>query len=288
MLTQFSSGNLPKLCRARHSQAQHFLVHWRSVFLVIRSQYTTCMPTRGSLRETTPLQRVPTRARVSLQVPTRTPTRANVQFKCTTRSSTVQFWQKITCAGQVRTPNLCKDLDARNGLRSQNALKAYANADPGPTQSLRKDCRTNRRNAKEQAASCLANSFAQKCLREAYPRGDTTAYAQKPARAYAPQTRIASAKYMQFPFVETLSFDLISPFLGLAGVALSFSGARVGHKAGARQNQLLTVLNLFLVQLDASFGPVRCSVFSAIRALESAGWLASQFGRLLRWLAVVC
>ena len=68
-------------------------------------------------------------------------------------------------AVQVRTLLRSKDLDARKGLRTQNALKAYANAYAnayadaytnayaGPTGSRSADCRTNRRKAKE------ANSF---------------------------------------------------------------------------------------------------------------------------------
>ena len=54
---------------------------------------------------------------------------------------------------QVRIQHLSKDPAARKGLRTQNALKAYANAYAGPTRSLREDCRTNSRKAKE------ANSF---------------------------------------------------------------------------------------------------------------------------------
>ena len=110
------------------------------------------------------LRGVPTRAQVSFQVPTRMPTRANVEFEC--RSA---LWQlqlenrnffsfgssgsKIRIAVQVRSPHRSKDLAARKGLRTQNALKAYANAYAGPTRSLREDSRTNRRKAKE------ANSF---------------------------------------------------------------------------------------------------------------------------------
>ena len=54
---------------------------------------------------------------------------------------------------QLRTPHLYEDLAARICLRTQNALTAYANTCAGPTRSLRKDCRTNGRKAKE------ANSF---------------------------------------------------------------------------------------------------------------------------------
>ena len=53
----------------------------------------------------------------------------------------------------MRSPHLSKDLAARKGLRTQNALKAYANAYAGPARSLREDSRTNRTKAKE------ANSF---------------------------------------------------------------------------------------------------------------------------------
>ena len=109
------------------------------------------------------LRGVPTRAQVSFQVPTRMPTRANVEFECRSavaapagKSQLFSFGSsgsKIRIAVQVISPHLSKDLAARKGLRTQNALKAYANAYAGPTRSLRKDSRTNRRKAKE------ANSF---------------------------------------------------------------------------------------------------------------------------------
>ena len=64
---------------------------------------------------------------------------ATFQCKCSFGSS----GSKIRNAVQVRIQHLSKDLAARKGLRTQNALKAYANAYAGPTRSLREDCRTN-------------------------------------------------------------------------------------------------------------------------------------------------
>ena len=58
---------------------------------------------------------------------------ATFQYKLSFGSS----GSKIRIAVQVRSPHLCKDLAARKGLRTQNALKAYANAYAGPTRSLR-------------------------------------------------------------------------------------------------------------------------------------------------------
>ena len=64
---------------------------------------------------------------------------ATFQCKCSFGSS----GSKIRNAVQVRIQHLSKDLAARKGLRTQNALKAYANAYAGPTRSLCEDCRTN-------------------------------------------------------------------------------------------------------------------------------------------------
>ena len=58
---------------------------------------------------------------------------ATFQRKCSFGSS----GSKIRNAVQVRIQHLSKDLAARKGLRTQNALKAYANAYAGPTRSLR-------------------------------------------------------------------------------------------------------------------------------------------------------
>ena len=66
---------------------------------------------------------------------------ATFQYKCSFGNS----GSKIRNAVQVRIPHLSKDLAARKGLRTQNALKTYANAYTGPTRSLREDCRTSRR-----------------------------------------------------------------------------------------------------------------------------------------------
>ena len=70
---------------------------------------------------------------------------ATLQYKCSFGSS----GSKIRNAVQVSIPDLSKDLAARKGLRTQNALNACARAYAG----VREDCRTNRRKAKE------ANSF---------------------------------------------------------------------------------------------------------------------------------
>ena len=139
--------------------------HMSSVFLVVRGLYTTCTPTRrptqayaaceGCLREHKSASRCLCRCRRGQMLSTSTSVEvlcgssswkiATLQYKCSFGSS----GSKIRNAVQVRIPHLSKDLAARKGLRTQNALKAYAN----PTRSLRKDCRTNRRKAKE------ANSF---------------------------------------------------------------------------------------------------------------------------------
>ena len=59
----------------RQAQDEQCFLWWFGAFALLARL-------RGSLRKPTPLQRVPTRAQVSFQVPTRTPTRADVQFKC--------------------------------------------------------------------------------------------------------------------------------------------------------------------------------------------------------------
>ena len=124
------------------------------------------------------LRGVPTRAQVSFQVPTRMPTRANVEFKCRsalwqlqleTRNFSVQlqFWQLRLYDQKCSTSE--NPMAARKGLRTQNALKAYTNAYARPTRSLREDCRTNKRKAKEANSFivmiCSTNAYA-KSLRE--------------------------------------------------------------------------------------------------------------------------
>ena len=135
----------------------------RSVSLVVGGLYTTRMPTQrptqayaaceGCLREHKSASRC-LRGRLRGQILS---SRAEVhcgssswkiatfQYKCRFGSS----GSKIRNAVQVGIPYLSKDLAARKGLRTQNAFKAYANAYAGPTRSLREDCRTNRRKAKE-------------------------------------------------------------------------------------------------------------------------------------------
>ena len=136
-------------------------------FLVVRGLYTTCMPTRrptqtyaaceGCLREHKSafrclrecLRGQMLSSSVEVHCGSSSWKIATFQYKCSFGNS----GSKIRIAVQVRSPHLSKDLAARKGVRTQNALKAYANAYAGPTRSLREDSRTNRRKAKE------ANSF---------------------------------------------------------------------------------------------------------------------------------
>ena len=120
---------------------------------MVRGLYTTCAPARrptqafsaceGRLRDHKSASRCP-------------PTRANVEFKCRSALWQLQLENRFQCkcsfgssgskiksAVQVRIQHLSKDLAARKGLRTQNDLKACANAYAGPTRSPREDCRTN-------------------------------------------------------------------------------------------------------------------------------------------------
>ena len=136
-------------------------------FWVVRGLYTTCTPTRrptqayaaceGCLREHKSASRClrgclrgqMLSSSVEVHCDSSSWKIATFKYKCSLGSS----GSKIRNAVQVRIPHLSKDLAARKGLRTENALKAYANAYAGPTRNLREDCRTNRRKAKE------ANSF---------------------------------------------------------------------------------------------------------------------------------
>ena len=163
---------------------------YEQCFLVVRGLNPTCTPTRrptqayaaceGCLREHKSASRClrgclrgqMLSSSVEVHCGSSSCKIATFQYKCSFGSS----GSKIRGAVHVRIQHLSKNLAARKGLSTQNALKACANAYAGPTRSLREDCRTNRRKAKVQ----------QTPTRKAYARGDTTAYALKPTRAYAP------------------------------------------------------------------------------------------------------
>ena len=119
------------------------------------------------------LRGVPTQAQVSFQAPTRMPTRANAEFEC--RSA---LWQL-----QLRSPHLSKDLAARKGLRTQNALKASANASAnayaGPTRRLQHKQKEGKRSKFIYTwQTALSHDLFNKRLREKPTRGVT----QQPTR----------------------------------------------------------------------------------------------------------
>ena len=138
--------------------------HLSSDFLLFRGLYTTWRLRKGLRKPTRP-------ARGAYAITSQLPgaylrgqtLSSSVEVHCGSSSWKIATFQckcsfgssgsKIRNAVQVRIQHLSKDLAGRKGLRTQNALKAYANTYAGPTQSLREDCRTNRRKAKE------ANSF---------------------------------------------------------------------------------------------------------------------------------
>ena len=114
-----------------------------SVFLVVRGLYTTCAPiarlreglrkptrpARGAYAITSQLPGAHLRGQTlssSVEVPCGSSSWKIATFQC--KCSFGSSGSKIRNAVQVRIQHLPKDLAARKGLRTQNALKAYANA----------------------------------------------------------------------------------------------------------------------------------------------------------------
>ena len=150
--------------------------HLSSVFLVVSEPIHYLAPTR---RPTQAYAACEGRLRDHKSASRCLPTRANVEFKCRSalwqlqlenRNFSVQVHfgssgSKIRYAVQVRIQHLSKDLAARKGLRTQDALKAYANAYAGLTRSLREDCRTNSKRSKflhtwQTVMICSTNAYA--------------------------------------------------------------------------------------------------------------------------------
>ena len=109
------------------------------------------------------------------------PLSSSVEVRCGSSSWKIATFQCKCSFGSSCTTENQTSLADRKGLRTQNALKAYANAYAGPTRSLREDCRTNRRKAKEENSFIRgkqSNDLLNKRQREKPTRGVT----QQPTR----------------------------------------------------------------------------------------------------------